>query len=100
MKPVVFDSEASDELHAAAGWYEERRAGLGDEFMEEVEQAKDRIGRTPQAFPPHPGSELRKCVLRRFPYTIFFLEQADRVWIAAVAHQKRRPGYWSDRQPG
>lgn len=93
MKPVVFDSEASDESHAAAEWYEERRAGLGDEFMEEVEQVKERIWRTPQAFPLHTGSELRKCILRRFPYTIFFLEQEDRIWIAAVAHQKRRPGY-------
>jgi hypothetical protein len=47
MKPVVFDSEASDELHAAARYYEEKREGLGDEFMEEVEQAKERIGRMP-----------------------------------------------------
>ena len=99
MKMVVFDSEASDELHSAARYYEEKQEGLADEFMEEVEQAKERIGRMPQAFPLHTGSDLRKCILRRFPYTIFFLEQEDRVWIAAVAHQKRRPGYWSGRQP-
>jgi toxin ParE1/3/4 len=99
MKPIVFDSEANDELHAAASYYEEQRTGLGDEFMAEVQQAVERIGQTPQAFPTHESSGVRKCVLRRFPYTIFFLEEDDRIWIAAVAHQRRRPGYWSHRQP-
>jgi plasmid stabilization system protein ParE len=99
MKPIVFDSEADEELHAAARFYEERRAGLGDEFMEEVQRATERIASVPQSFPPYGGSGLRKCILRRFPYTVFFFEQEERVWIAAVAHQKRRPGYWSDRHP-
>jgi hypothetical protein len=67
MKMVVFDSEASDELHATARYYEEKREGLGDEFMEEVEQAKERIGRMPQAFPLHTGSDLRKCILSAVP---------------------------------
>lgn len=99
MKPVVFDSEADEELRAAASFYEERRAGLGDDLMAEVEQCVLRIAQSPRAFPLHGSSGLRKCLLGRFPYTIFFLELDDRIWIAAVAHQKRRPGYWSHRQP-
>jgi toxin ParE1/3/4 len=42
---------------------------------------------------------LRKCFVRRFPYTIFYLELAEQIWIAAVAHQRRRPGYWRNRMP-
>jgi plasmid stabilization system protein ParE len=99
MKPVTFDSEAEDEFRAAASYYEAQRAGLGDDFAAEVEQAAQRIAQTPQAFPPHGSAGFRKCLLRRFSYTIFFLELPDRIWIAAVAHQRRRPGYWSLRQP-
>jgi toxin ParE1/3/4 len=99
MKPVIFDSEADKEFRAAASYYEEQRAGLGDEFATQVEQAVERIAQMPQAFPGHGASGLRKCHLRRFPYTLFFLELEDRIWIAAVAHQRRRPGYWLHRQP-
>jgi plasmid stabilization system protein ParE len=99
MKSVTFDSEAEDELRAAASYYENQRAGLGDDFVAEVEQGVQRILQMPQAFPLHSASGLRKCILRRFPYTIYFLDLPDRIWIAAVAHQKRRPGYWSHRQP-
>src|SRR5436305_1261232 len=99
MKPVVFDSEANDEFHAAAAYYEEQRTGLGDEFATEVQQGVNRITQMPQAFPVHKTSGLRKCVLHHFPYTIYFLELGDRIWIAAVAHHRRRPGYWLHRQP-
>lgn len=99
MKPVIFDSEARDEFREAAVYYEGQRAGLGDDFVAAVEQAVQRIGRMPQAFPVHDPSGVRKCVLGRFPFTIFFLELDDRIWIAAVAHQRRRPGYWAHRQP-
>jgi toxin ParE1/3/4 len=98
MKPVVFDSEAKAEFDAAAAWYEAQRTGLGDDFVNEVEQAIQRIAQMPQAFPPHGSSGVRKCVLPRFPYNIFFLDLDDRIWIAAVAHQRRRPGYWAHRQ--
>ena len=99
MNPVTFNSEADDEFRAAAVYYDGKQAGLGDDFVAEVEQAVQRIAQTPQAFPLHGSSGLRKCILRRFPYTIFFLELPDRIWIAAVAHQRRRPGYWSHRRP-
>ncbi len=98
MKPVDFDDEARAEFDAAAAYYEAQRAGLGDDFVAEVEQAVQRISQMPQAFSPF-GNGGRKCVLRRFPYTVYFLERDDRVWIAAVAHQRRRPGYWAHRQP-
>jgi toxin ParE1/3/4 len=74
MKPVTFDSEAEAEFRAAAVYYEGRQVGLGDDFVAEVEQAVQRIAQTPQAFPLHGSAGYRKCILRRFPYTLFFLE--------------------------
>jgi toxin ParE1/3/4 len=99
VKPVTFHREAEAELRAAIGYYEEQREGLGEEFREEVERAVDRIARMPQGFSPYGEEGLRKYVLRRFPYSIFYLELEESIWIAAVAHQRRRPGYWANRAP-
>jgi toxin ParE1/3/4 len=99
MKPVVFDSEAKAEFDAAASYPEEQQAGLGDASVAEVEEATQRLAQLPPAFGTHEPSGLRKCVLPGFPYTIYFLEPEERIWIAAVAHQRLRPGYWSHRQP-
>jgi toxin ParE1/3/4 len=99
MTPVVFDSEAKAEFEAAAAYYEAQRTGLGDDFVAEVEQAVQRIAQAPRSFPTYGTSGLRKCVLRRFSYNILFLELNDHIWIAAVAHQRRQPGYWAHRKP-
>ena len=99
MKPIVFDEEARAELDKAAEEYEALREGLGDDFVGEIRQGLERIEKMPQSFSHFETTEFRKCILRRFPYTIYFSEEEDRIWIAAVAHQRRRPGYWLDRQP-
>jgi toxin ParE1/3/4 len=99
MKPVTFHPEAEAELEAASDYYDDQRAGLGAEFEAEVQEAVERVARMPQAFPLHGSTGLRKCVVPRFPYTVFFVELEDSVWIAAVAHQRRRPDYWSHRTP-
>lgn len=99
MKPVIFHAGAELDLRAAAAYYERERKGLGRELREEVEAAVGRIRRSPRLFPRHDQFGTRKCLVRRFPYTIFFVELEDQIWIAAVAHQKREPGYWSGRRP-
>jgi toxin ParE1/3/4 len=99
VKPVKFHREVEAELRAAITYYEERRYGLGDDFRDAVEQAVDRIARMPCAFSPYGDEGLRTRVMRRFPYSIFYLELDDHIWIAAVAHRRRRPGYWAERTP-
>ena len=99
MKPIIFHPDARAELRAAVAYYEQQRPGLGRDLQREVERAITRMQRHPQVFPQHNEAGLRKCFVRRFPYTIFYLELADQIWIAAVAHQRRRPGYWRSRTP-
>jgi toxin ParE1/3/4 len=99
MKPIEIDSEAEEEFRAGADYYENEKPGLGFEFTAAVEEAIDRIVQSPRAFSPYRIGGLRKFVLRRFPYSIFFLELDDRIWIAAIAHQHRQPGYWHHRIP-
>ena len=99
MKPVIFHAEAEAEFRAAIAYYEQQRAGLGGEFRAAVEAAVEEIRRTPQAFAPHGNQGARKRLVRRFPYTIFYVELDEAIWVAAVAHQRRRPGYWASRSP-
>ena len=93
---VLPDAEA--ELQSAAVWYEEKRRGLGIEFVAVVDRAFQSILENPKACPVWwPDRPYRRRLLKRFPYVVFFGMDAATVEIVAVAHAKRRPGYWLDR---
>ena len=97
MKPLVFHPEARAELREAALYYEGQRAGLGGELRVEIEAALARILRNPKAFTQVDDLQRRKCLVGRFPYSIIFEELEEVIHVMAVAHQRRRPGYWSSR---
>jgi plasmid stabilization system protein ParE len=90
--------EAEAELQSAAIWYEEKRPGLGIEFVAVVDKAFESILENPEASPVWRADRpYRKRFLKRFPYVAFFRIDGATVEIVAVAHAKRRPGYWLDR---
>lgn len=101
MTPVRFSPEALDELAEAALWYEARSAGLGAELLAEVEAALALLGSRPRSFPRleglAPTLEVRRALLARFSYALVFLVRPDELRVLAVAHAKRRPGYWLSR---
>lgn len=93
--------EAEAELLAAAAWYESRQSGLGVAFVEAVGRALERIVEAPQTSPLwRQGYPYRRHLLRRFPYTIMFTVTQLGVEITAIAHAKRKPGYWLNRVAG
>lgn len=98
MKPVEFSGPASDELIAAIAWYEEQRVGLGRELFEAVTATIDLIRTHPEigaARPTrHPSRQLR---VSRFPYNIVYRIRDQAIYVVAVAHSGRRPGYWQHR---
>lgn len=96
MKPAYFHPEAQAELDEAVGFYEARLPGLGTDFRREVEVATRRIQESPERWSPF-DKETRRFLIRRFPYSVIYLELLDHIWIVAVAHHKRRPGYWHHR---
>jgi len=94
--------DARAEVRSAAVWYDERRSGLGDEFIGEVSATLDRIGNAPESYLTWPGARdasplIRKATIQRFPYVIAFEEHEQHVLVLAVAHAKRRPLYWLTR---
>lgn len=98
---VVLHLAAVADLTAAGDWYERRRPGLGLDLVEEIERALEVIAESPTAWPRWPGAptelEIRRVLLPRFPFALPYLIQADRIVVLAVAHEKRRPGYWLPR---
>jgi toxin ParE1/3/4 len=99
MKPVVFHREAEAELECSIAWYENHQEGVGVDFKDEVKAAIDRIKSNPSRHPRYKGGDLRRCRVKRFPFTIYFLELDEEIWLAAIAHDKRKPDYWASREP-
>ncbi len=97
MKPIDFHPDAAQEASDAVDYYDWLRSGLGGHFRSELEAALARIQQNPQLYAVGSGS-IRLCPLHRFPYSLYYDELADRIWVSAVAHQSRRPGYWAHRQ--
>ena len=74
---IELHPEARAELRSAVLWYEERRIGLGDEFVTEISASVNRIASAPGTFPRWPGTgerspQIRRSALHRFPYLIAF----------------------------
>ena len=97
MKSVVFQDQATAELDEAAAWYERRKAGLGREFLLSVDEAIHRIRDNPRIGSRYKNTRFRYVLVRRFPYLVFYAESASDVRVMAVAHGRRKPGYWKNR---
>lgn len=93
--------EAELEAAEAALWYEDRRPGLGSDFVAELDRAFERIRTGPAEMPrleTYDGShEVRRCLLKRFPYLVIFVIRPQSAIVVAVSHARRRPLYWLDR---
>ena len=96
MKPHVFHPEAEEEYTQAIQYYAAVTPELGGRFCDEIERLIEEVRRQPDRFfrfsPP-----ARRALARKFPYSVIYLDEPDRVWIVAVMHAKRRPGYWQKR---
>lgn len=97
MNDAVFHPSARAELDESALFYESRLRGLGSRFADAAEQAVRRIVETPTAGAPV-GTEYRGRIVAGFPFSIIYRAWGDHVFIVAVAHQHRRPGYWRRRR--
>ena len=93
MLDIVFRESALRQLQDAQGWYEMQRAGLGAEFARSVEAVVHRIARQPEGA-PLVWEDVRRAHLRRFPYSVFYLVEFDRVVVLSCMHQRRDPAGW------
>ena len=95
---VNFHPAALEELRQARRWYEERSpvSALALALAQEIDRAVLQISEAPARYPPAEYGT-RRFLLVRFPFTLFYRVSESEIVVVAVAHQKRRPGYWASR---
>jgi len=94
---LSFRPEARLDILAAKEWYEDRARGMGHEFVRAVDAAASGITRFPLAFPRVHG-DIRKAVLRRFPYSLLFLVEEEDIVVLGCFHHRQDPHTWTDRE--
>ena len=97
IREVIFKPEAERDFAEAYQWYEERDRGLGTELKRAIDACVSRMQRHPELFPVAHQSNVRQGVIRRFPYSIFYLVEKETIYVIAVFHASRDPQAWKDR---
>ena len=95
---ITFNKQAASEFSQAGEWYEEQRAGLGEDFIAAIEASLKVIASDPERFQPV-ADPVRIYRLKKYPYNIFFRHFPGRqhIRILAIMHHRRRPDYWKER---
>jgi plasmid stabilization system protein ParE len=91
-----FFDEAAEEIEEAASWYGQRSDVARAAFLSEIDRALDAILDAPPRWPAYVDGT-RRYVCQTFPYTVVYFVEGESVVVVAVAHEKRRPGYWRGR---
>jgi plasmid stabilization system protein ParE len=93
---LEFHQAAAAEVESAFDWYLARDERVASGFLDEVSRAIEMITQAPQRWPASEDN-IQKFILRRFPFLIFYRELPSMIQVLAVAHGRRRPGYWKRR---
>jgi len=94
--PIVFEREVEADIDEAYHWYEQQRHGLGEDFLGAVRVTLDRIQFNPELHAVV-YREVRRALVRRFPYAVYYRIERERIAVVAVHHGKRDPRRWQSR---
>ncbi|MEW6348620.1 MAG: type II toxin-antitoxin system RelE/ParE family toxin [Thermodesulfobacteriota bacterium] len=94
--PLIIHPEAQLDIEEAAFHYETQRPGLADRFLSELDRLLQRIGNNPHQF-PLVGRDVRRGLLHRFPYNVYFTSTDEGIVVIACLHQHRHPDAWKHR---
>jgi len=95
-KKIIIRSEAELDINDAYKWYESQRKGLGEDFLLCIEEALSRISRHPSIY-SFVYIKVRRILIHRYPFGIFFIEGEYSVSVLAVLHAHRNPKSWKGR---
>lgn len=94
---LISEPRADLDVEAAFDWYENERPGLGLEFLDELRAAYKRIAAGPLKYQDL-RSGIRRALLKRFPYAVYFVVEDDVVVVLAVLRASRHPAEWQRRR--
>jgi len=95
-KPLLIRSEAESDIEDAYKWYETQRKGLGENFLLCIEEALSRLSRNPALY-SIVYKDVRRILIHRFPFGVFFIEGENNISVLAVLHARRNPKAWKGR---
>lgn len=95
-RSLSLSSDAKADLQHAYSYYESERSGLGTQFLDSVSSRFDSISDFPESF-PIVYQDVRESLVKRFPFAIYFIPEADSVVVVAVYHSSRDPSAWQKR---
>jgi plasmid stabilization system protein ParE len=93
---IRFLAIAQREVDDAVRWYDDQIAGLGQEFLDELDRAVRRAAAWPTSCPEIEHG-VRRCLLARFPYGLIYGVDGETLVVLAVAHLHRKPRHWVER---
>jgi len=96
MLKLKFHPDVSVEIRASYCWYQEQAEGLGDDFLNELESEYQAVAEFPQTWPLFVKG-FRRHLLPNFPFSVIYRESGGTIFVVAVMHNKRKPGYWLGR---
>lgn len=93
---LAFHPSAGGEVRDAYRYYEDKKPGLGDEFIDALDDLFNLITDNPNLF-AFDFNKVRKSPLKRFPFSIYYEVFEDRIFVYSVFHQSRNPEVWKGR---
>ncbi|MBI4002580.1 MAG: type II toxin-antitoxin system RelE/ParE family toxin [Nitrospira defluvii] len=93
---LVVQPQSDLDIQAAAVWYEDQRSSLGVRFLDELDLVFRRIESNPRQFPRLEG-EVRRALIRHFPFGVYFIGESQDIAVLAVLHLHREPAMWKSR---
>jgi len=96
MADILFHPDIEKEVKDSYKWYENQAAGLGDDFLTELETAYQAIIELPDTWPKF-HKNFRRFLLSKFPFSVIYRFSQSTIFVVAVMHNSRKPGYWSER---
>lgn len=96
MLNLTFHPDVSQEIKSSYDWYQLQAKGLGDDFIKELESAFKTILALPRTWPKF-GANHHRFLLSRFPFSVIYQVHSDNLYVIAIMHNSKNPGYWLKR---
>jgi len=93
---IEFHPEAIREVRESIEWYRQRNEEIAGEFRTLVQSAEELVQRSPESWAVY-LLETRGFRFQKFPFALVYIIRDERIYFVALAHTKRKPGYWRDR---
>ena len=96
MPNIIFHPDVALEVRASYTWYEGQAVGLGEDYLSELESAYQTIVELPNTWPMF-QQNYRRYLLSKFPFSVIYRSNGKFIFVVAVMHNHRKPGYWLNR---